>query len=446
MSNTNNIFSRLLDNDLKLIPEINSEFSDSSPLLLTNFRKRKPLSKVQQANFCDKINENMENNEKNRKPVNFRNIKQEKENVLEVYKPKTFTKKTKSLLKRFEKPNFSSFKLSETSISENFFEKNPNPKTSSRNKGKISPEPKLYTIINLKKKPNSSNLPNSLEIIPSQNNGSLKKVSFSNESKKKPSILTLTIKRPSFFKEVKLKNCFNVFERKLEKDENRQFKNQRKTETKKDQRFFEDQYNYFKQKQLQQKKEIERTKALVTLKELKECTFKPKIHTNSYSKQTKYLTLPNRLMNNNNLDLAFEKEKENCTFSPKINAHRSKSPRYQEVKNEKKTIERLQKARWETKLKSQLEKKGCTSNEKIKKGLHQEIMQQEKREFEKIRIRKKSLDKLSEGIFSEGLQIYSCFFRWGGFFKFFANKNKRKKYDKQSVNIFFSWSDFKIIT
>ena len=132
MSNNNNIFSRLLNNELKLIPEINSEFSDSSPLLLTNFQKRKPFSKVDQTNFSDKKTENMENQEKNRKAVNFRNKVQEKENILEVYKPKTFTKKTKNLLKRFEKPNFSSFKLSETSISENFFEKNQQPKNSFR--------------------------------------------------------------------------------------------------------------------------------------------------------------------------------------------------------------------------------------------------------------------------------------------------------------------------
>ena len=108
------------------------------------------------------------------------------------------------------------------------------------------------------------------------------------------------------------------------------------------------------------------------------------------------------------MDLEFEREKENCTFSPKINVHRSKSPKYKEVKNEKKTIERLQKARWETKLKSQLYKKGCTSNEKIKKGLQKEIMQEEKREFEKIRIRKKSLDRLSEGIFFN--EIINCIF------------------------------------
>ena len=438
MSNTNNIFSCLLNNELKLIPEINSEFSDSSPLLLTNFQKRKPFSKVDQANFSDKKTENMENQEKNRKVVNFRNKIQEKENILEVYKPKTFTKKTKNLLKRFEKPNFSSFKLSETSTSESFFEKFPQPKNSSRNLGKISPEPKLYKI-DLKKRPNSSNFPNSLEIIPyEKNNGSSKKkTSLSNESNKKSSILTLMIKRPSFFKEVKLKNTFNVFERKLEKEENRQLKNQKKIDVKKDQSFFERQYNYFKQKQLEHEKEIERTKALVSLKELKECTFKPKIQTNSCSKPTKYLTLPNRLLNNNfDLDLEFEKEKENCTFSPKINVHQSKSPKYKEVKNEKKTIERLQKARWETKLKRELYKKGCTSNEKIKKGLHQEIMQEEKREFEKIRIRKKSLDRLSEGIFSLDYKFH-FFFRWGGFFQFFANKNQRKKCDKQSLNIFF---------
>ena len=409
MSNNNNIFSRLLNNELKLIPEINSEFSDSSPLLLTNFQKRKPFSKVDQTNFSDKKTENMENQEKNRKAVNFRNKVQEKENILEVYKPKTFTKKTKNLLKRFEKPNFSSFKLSETSISENFFEKNQQPKNSFRNLGKRSPEPKLYKIMDLKKRPNSSNFPNSLEIIPSEkNNGSSKKkTSLSNESSKKLSNLTLMTKRPSFFKEVKLKSSFNVFERKLEKEE--KLKNQKKTDVKKDQRFFEKQYNYFKQKQLEHEKEIEGTKALFSLKELKECTFKPKIQTNSHSKPTKYLTLPNKLLNNNfDLDLEFEREKENCTFSPKINVHRSKSPKYKEVKNEKKTIERLQKARWETKLKSQLYKKGCTSNEKIKKGLQKEIMQEEKREFEKIRIRKKSLDRLSEGIFFN--EIINCIF------------------------------------
>ena len=175
--------------------------------------------------------------------------------------------------------------------------------------------------------------------------------------------------------------------------------------------FFEKQYQFFKQKQLDQNRELELKKAVFKEKELKECTFKPKIQPISYLKKTKYLTFPNKQLLMNCLDLDFEKERENCTFSPKINVSRSISPAFKEafkeVKNEKKTVERMQKARWEKKLKDQLFQKGFTSNEKLKKGLQKEIVKEERKEFEKIRFRKKSLDKLSEGFL---ILSRKCFF------------------------------------
>lgn len=171
-------------------------------------------------------------------------------------------------------------------------------------------------------------------------------------------------------------------------------------------------YVNFKAKQEKALKTLFLKKEMQNIKELEECTFKPKIHLKSINKQAKYFTIAKiRKDDKDPRDIEFEKEKENCIFYPQlISSFVRKSSLVlvgeRKVRDAEKNIERMKKGRWEKKIKNELLLRGFTNNQRLNKSLRDEVIQ---KEFEILRQRSNTLDKLTLGLFSFGFLILFIF-------------------------------------